>query len=81
MLQHDNHPVAILSRIKPVDKKESLGIYKRVKSWPLSDLKQVNCHAEGSELEFKFEKNVFKWVADNIAQKRLFISSLYKVRN
>lgn len=73
--QQDGHPV--ISRVKP---KESLSAYKRVKTWPLSDLKLVDCHSEGSELDFKFEKQLFKWVVPNVSEKRSFIVALYKVR-
>lgn len=72
--------MALLSRVKAMDKKESLSAYKRVKVWSLSDLKLVDCHAEGYELDFKFEKQTFKWVALSIDDKKLFIVNLFKVR-
>ncbi len=81
MAQHDSHQVALLSRVKTMDKKESLNSYKRVKTWTLSDLKLVDCHSEGSELDFKFEKQMFKWVVQNITEKKSFILNLFKVRN
>lgn len=73
--------MAFLSRVKAMDKKESLSAYKKVKTWSLLDLKLVDCHSEGSEhLDFKFEKQWFKWVALNIAEKKSFIVNLFKVR-
>ncbi len=64
-----------------MDKKESLGTYKRVKTWSLSDLKMVDCHGEAAELDFKFEKQTFKWIVINSVEKRLFVVNLFKVRN
>lgn len=64
-----------------MDKKEPLtSAYKRVKTWSLLELKLVDCHSEASELDFKFEKQIFKWVTPNIAEKKSFILNLYKVR-
>lgn len=73
--------MAYLSRIKTMDKKESLNSYKRVKTLSLSDLRLVDCHSEGSELDFKFEKQMFKWVVQSLAEKKSFILNLFKVRN
>ena len=73
--------MAVLSRVKTMDKKESLHSYKRVKTWALSDLRLVDCHFEGSELDFKFEKQMFKWVVQSLAEKKSFILNLFKVRN
>ena len=80
VLQHESRPVALLSRVKTVDKKESLSTYKRVKNWALSDLRLVDCHGEGFELDLKFEKQVLKWVALNIVEKKSFVINLFKVR-
>ena len=71
--------MVLLSRVKAMDKKESMSAYKRVKSWSLSELKLVDCHSEGSELNFKFEKQTFKWVTRNSAEKKSFIVNLFKV--
>lgn len=79
VLQHGSHPVVLLSRVKAMDKKESSSAYKRVKTWSLVELKLVDCHSEGAELDFKFEKQIFKWVAVNIAEKKSFILNLFKV--
>ena len=62
-----------------MDKKESLSAYKKVKTWSLLELKLVDCHFEGAELDFKFEKQVLKWVALNIGEKKSFIFNLFKV--
>ena len=70
--------MALLSRVKT---KESLSSYKRVKIWPLSDLRLVDCHLEGSELDFKFEKQLFKWVTLSTSEKKSFVASLYKVNS
>lgn len=75
----DDHTVAVLSRIKTMDRKESSSMYKRVKSWPLVDLKMVDCHMDGSELDLKFEKQMYKWIVANAAEKKSFIMNLFKV--
>lgn len=63
-----------------MERKETLtSIYKRVKTWPLLELKLVDCHSEDSELDFKFDKQIFKWVVSSIAEKKSFILNLYKV--
>ena len=77
--QHGSHPTVILSRVKAMDKKESLSAYKRVKTWSLLDLKLVDCHSDGPELDFKFEKQIFKWIVLNMAEKKSFIVHLFKV--
>lgn len=78
-MQHDSHPVVLLSRVKATDKKESASAYKRVKTWSLVELKLVDCHSDGAELDFRFEKQLFKWVAVNIPEKKSFILNLFKV--
>ena len=72
--QHDTGSVVLLSRVKVTDKKE----YKKVKTWSFVDLKLVDCHSEGSELDFKFDKQIFKWVAVNSAEKKSFVVNLFK---
>lgn len=71
--------MAVLGRVKIVDKKESSGAYKRVKTWPVADLKVVDCHEDGPELDFKFDKQIFKWVVVNVTEKRSFILNLFRV--
>ena len=70
---------ANLGRVKVVDKKESSSTYKRVKTWPVSDLRVVDCHPDGPELDFKFDRQIFKWVVVNQADKRPFLLNLYRV--
>lgn len=77
ILQQGSHPVVRLSRVKP---KESLNSYKRVRIWSLDELKLVDCHFEGPEVDFKFEKQIFKWVALEVAEKKSFIVTLLKVQ-
>ena len=77
--QHGNQTTANLGRVKVLDKKESSSTFKRVKTWPVSELRVVDCHQDGSELDFKFDRQIFKWVVVNMPDKRPFIVSLYRV--
>ena len=78
-MQHDTPVVAFIGRVKIVDKKESPSAYKRVKTWPVTDLKVVDCHGDSPELDFKFDKQLFKWIVVNVAEKRSFILNLFRV--
>ncbi len=78
-MQQGGQTVSNLGRVKVLDKKESSNTYKKVKTWPISDLKVVDCHQDAAELDFKFDRQIFKWVVVNTADKRPFILSLYRV--
>lgn len=72
-----------INRIKTSDKKEAgKDTFKRVKSWPLSELQVVDGHrvnGEGPEFDLGFDKQTFRWIASNVADKKTFIVHLYKV--
>lgn len=75
-------PVVLVSRVKSSDKKEVSGkeIYKRVKTWPISELRTVDGRSsDGPEFELQFERQVYKWVASSVAEKKNFITAIYKV--
>ena len=75
-------PVVLVSRVKSSDKKEVSGkeVYKRVKTWPISELRTVDGRSsDGSEFELQFERQVYKWVASSVAEKKNFITAIYKV--
>ena len=69
--------------MKTSDKKESgKDTFKRVKSWGLSELRVVDGHrvdAEGPEFDLAFDRQTFRWIASNVADKKAFITQLYKV--
>lgn len=76
-------PVVLVSRVKSSDKKEASGkeAYKRVKTWPISELKSVDGRtAEAVDFDLQFERQVYKWVASSVAEKKNFITAIYKVR-
>lgn len=75
-------PVVLVSRVKSSDKKEASGkeAYKRVKTWPVSELRAVDGHsADVLDFDLQFERQVFKWVASSVAEKKNFITAIYKV--
>ena len=75
-------PVVLVSRVKSSDKKEGTGkeVYKRVKTWPLSELRTVDGRSsDGPEFELQFERQAYKWVASSVAEKKNFITAIYKV--
>ena len=75
-------PVVLVSRVKSSDKKEASGkeAYKRVKTWPISELRTVDGRStDGPEFELQFERQVYKWVASSVAEKKNFITAIYKV--
>ena len=75
-------PVVLVSRVKSSDKKEVSGkeVYKRVKTWPISELRTVDGRSsDGPEFELQFERQVYKWVASSVAEKKNFITAIYKV--
>lgn len=78
----DHPPIVLVSRVKSSDKKEAAGkeAYKRVKTWPLADLRSIDGRsADGLEFELQFERQVFKWVASSVAEKKTFMTAVYKV--
>ena len=77
-------PVVLVSRVKSSDKKELVGkeAYKRVKTWPLTELKLVDGHSsDGVDFDLQFERQTYKWVASSVAEKKNFITAIYKVKS
>ena len=78
----EHPPVVLVSRVKSSDKKEASGkeAYKRVKTWPVSELRSVDGHStDGLDFDLQFERQVYKWVASSVAEKKNFITAVYKV--
>lgn len=74
-----NHLIATIHEIKQYDK----GIYKKKRSWTLSEVKFVDGKSETSdshELEIVFEKQ-YKWFTPNLHERQHFIGILYKQIN
>lgn len=82
--QQEQPPSVEISRVKTSDKKESgKETFKRVKSWPLTELRLVDGHrvdGEGPEFDLAFDRQTFRWIASNVADKKAFVTQLYKVR-
>ena len=80
-------PEAYISRVKTVerkvgDKSDSRESYRRVKYWPLPELQRVDGKSVDTdvlEFDLHFDKGVFKWIANNVMEKKNFIACLYKV--
>ena len=81
--QEGTHQV-LISRVKTSDKKEPTkdGSYKRVKTWQLRELRVVDARSvdtEVPEFDLHFDKQVFKWIASSVSEKKSLITCLYKV--
>ena len=82
-----------ISRVKPVEPRKGAGMvgvgvtvggasYRRAKSWSLGEVKVVdgrNSTTEVTEFDLHINKTVYKWVASNVAEKKSFISCIFKV--
>ena len=84
-----------ISRVKPVEPRKGGGMvgvgllsggggasYRRAKSWSLGEVKVVdgrNTTTEVTEFDLHIDKTVYKWVASNVAEKKSFISCIFKV--
>ena len=56
--------------------------YRRTKTWGLGEVKVVdgrNTTVEVTEFDLHIDKTVYKWVASNVAEKKSFISCIFKV--
>lgn len=81
--------LCILSTIKPrvlisiCQIKHEKGIYKKKRSWELSELKQVdgrNELADTHEFDLILEKQ-YRWLAPNLHERQNFITTLWKQTN
>ena len=81
-----------ISRVKPVERKVvgvvSVGLsvggasYRKTKTWGLGEVKVVdgrNTTVEVTEFDLHIDKTVYKWIASNVAEKKSFISCIFKV--
>ena len=82
-----------VSRVKPVERK-GVGVvggglsvgsatYRKAKTWGLGEIKVIdgrNTTTEVTEFDLHIDKTVYKWVASNVAEKKSFISCIFKVR-
>lgn len=82
-----------ISRVKHVEARKGGGmvgvglsaggaLYRRAKSWSLGEVKVVdgrNTTSEVTEFHLHIDKTVYKWVASNVAEKKSFISCIFKV--
>ena len=58
------------------------GTYRRAKTWQLQEVKVVDGKSKDTEvLEFDLhiDKTVYRWIASNVAEKKSFLSCIYKV--
>ena len=82
-----------ISRVKPVERKGggvvSTGLsaggasYRKAKTWGLGEVRVVDGRStttEVTEFDLHIDKTVYKWVASNVAEKKSFISCIFKVR-
>lgn len=82
-----------VSRVKPVERKGggvvSTGVvvggasYRKAKTWGLGEIRVVDGRSttpEVTEFDLHIDKTVYKWVASNVAEKKSFISCIFKVR-
>lgn len=81
-----------ISRVKPVERKGggvvSAGLsagaasYLKAKTWGLGEVRVVDGRStttEVTEFDLHIDKTVYKWVASNVAEKKSFISCIFKV--
>ncbi len=84
----ESPPQVFISRVKSSEKKASdkseRETYRKAKgqSWLLSELRLVDgksADSEVAEFDLHFDKTTFKWVASSVAEKKAFVTCLYKV--
>ena len=81
-------PQVTISRVKSSERKASeksdRELYRRVKTWRLSELKLVDgksADTEVPEFDLHFDRSTFKWIASSVAEKKAFVTCLYKVHS
>lgn len=81
-----------VSRVKPVERKGGGGVgsvvpvdgasYRKAKTWGVGEIRVIDGHStttEVTEFDLHIDKTVYKWVASNVAEKKSFISCIFKV--
>lgn len=56
--------------------------YRKAKTWSLGDIRVVDGRSnttEVTEFDLHIDKTVYKWVASNVAEKKSFITCIFKV--
>ena len=58
--------------------------YRKAKTWGLGEVRVVDGRSlttEVPEFDLHMDKTVYKWIASNVAEKKSFISCIFKVRS